>query len=169
MKIDFLRRQLALNRDRVAALAQGVSDDQACWKPGPESWSILEVISHLADEEEFDFPVRLRVILEESGKDWPAIDPEGWVVEREYNQGNLFEVLKRYMRLRNDNLAWLESVENPIWDLVYEAPFGEISAGDMFVSWVAHDLLHMRQLVELHRQYLAEQVDTYRLDYAGDW
>ena len=169
MDADFLRRQLALNRDRNAALSQGVSEDQARWRPDPESWSILEVISHLADEEEFDFPVRLKMILEKSDKEWPAIDPQGWVTEKKYNEGNLFETLNRYMELRNDNLIWLESIESPDWDIVYEAPFGEITAGDMYVSWVTHDLLHMRQLVELHRFYLIEQAKPYRLDYAGDW
>ncbi len=44
------------------------------------------------------------------------------------------------MGLRNEALAWLDSIENPDWDIVYEAPFGEITAGDMFVSWVTHDL-----------------------------
>ena len=64
----YLKRQLALNRDRVAALARGISEDLARWKPNEESWSILEVICHLADEEEFDFPVRLKMILENPKK-----------------------------------------------------------------------------------------------------
>ena len=61
----YLRRQLAINRDRVASLARGISEEQARWKPDEESWSILEVVCHLADEEEFDFPARLRIILED--------------------------------------------------------------------------------------------------------
>jgi len=165
----YLKRQLALNRDRVAALARGISEDLACWKPNQESWSILEVICHLADEEEFDFPVRLQMILDKSDKDWPEIDPEGWVTERKYCEADLFETLNRYMGLRNEALAWLDSIENPDWDIVYEAPFGDITAGDMFVSWVAHDLMHLRQLVELQRFYLEEQAKPYHLDYAGDW
>jgi hypothetical protein len=169
MEEVYLRRQLALNRDRVAALARGVPEDQARWKPDPESWSILEVVSHLADEEEFDFPVRLKLILSQSEKDWPDIDPEGWVLERKYNQGDLYGTLNHYVDLRNSSLAWLESLENPDWDTVAEAPFGPISAGDMFVSWVTHDLLHLRQLVELHRYYLVEQAHSYNLDYAGKW
>ena len=169
MNTDFLRRQLALNRDRIAALAQGVSEEQARWRPDPESWSVLEVISHMADEEEFDFPVRLKMILEESDKPWPPIDPQGWVLERQYNEGDLFETLKRYMSLRNDALVWLDTLENPDWDMKYEAPFGEVTAGDMFVSWVTHDLLHMRQLIELQHAYLVEGSKPYRFDYAGDW
>jgi len=165
----YLKRQLALNRDRVAALARGISEDLTYWKPNEESWSILEVIYHLADEEEFDFPVRLQMILEKSEKAWPEIDPEGWVTERNYNEADLFETLNRYVDLRNVALVWLDSLENPDWDIVYQAPFGEITAGDMFVSWVTHDLMHLRQLIELQRFYLVEQAKPYRLDYAGDW
>jgi len=165
----YLKRQLALNRDRVAALARGISEDLMSWKPNQESWSILEVICHMADEEEFDFPVRLKMILDQSDKAWPEIDPVGWVTERKYNEADLFETLNRYMGLRNEALAWLDSLENPDWDIIYEAPFGEISAGDMFVSWVTHDLIHLRQLVELQRFYLVEQAKPYHLDYAGDW
>ena len=168
MDIDY-KRQLALNRDRVACLAQGVPEDQARWKPDPETWSVLEVVSHLADEEEFDFPVRLKMILEKSDKSWPEIDPQGWVSEREYNQGDLFETLNRYMRLRNEALAWLDNFDLADWEMLYEAPFGEIKAGDMFVSWVTHDLLHLRQLVELQRFFLVKQAQPYRVDYAGDW
>jgi hypothetical protein len=169
MDVPYLKRQLAINRDRVAALARGISEDQATWKPDPESWSILEVVAHLADEEEYDFPVRLKIILEGEDKDWPEIDPLGWVEEREYNQGDLIDSLTRYMDLRNERLAWLGALEDPDWDAVYEAPFGSITAGDMLASWVTHDLLHLRQLVELQRLYLAEQVQPYRMEYAGDW
>lgn len=164
----YLKRQLAINRDRVAALARGISEDHARWKPDDETWSILEVICHLADEEEFDFPVRLKMILEKSEKSWPVIDPSSWVIERQYNQEDLYETLNRYMNLRNESLAWLEAYENPDWDTVFEASFGEISAGELFVSWGLHDLLHLSQLVELHRNYFAEQAKPYRLDYAGD-
>jgi hypothetical protein len=169
MDVAILKRQLAINRDRVAALARGVPEDQARWKPTEESWSILEVVAHLADEEEFDFPVRLKIILEEADKTWPEINPGAWVVEREYNQGDLFESLNRYVKLRNEWLAWLDTLEDPDWDAAYEAPFGLITAGDMFASWVTHDLLHLRQLVELQRQYLEDQVKPYRMEYAGEW
>ena len=165
----YLKRQLALNRDRVAALARGISGDQTAWRPNQESWSILEVICHLADEEEYDFPLRLQMILENSEKDWPKIDPAGWVTEHRYKESDLYETLNRYMDLRNEALSWLDSLENPDWDTKFEAPFGAITAGDMFVSWVSHDLLHLRQLIELQRLYLAERAKPYSLEYAGDW
>ena len=168
MEAAYFKRQLAINRDRIAALARGVPEEQARWKPDPESWSILEVVNHLADEEELDFPARLKIIIEKSEKPWTPIDPEAWVIEGQYNEKDLYESLTRYMTLRNANLEWLDSVDNPDWNMVYEAPFGEIKAGDMFVSWVIHDLLHLRQLVELQRLYLEDRIKPFRLDYAGD-
>jgi hypothetical protein len=50
-----------------------------------------------------------------------------------------------------------------------EGKFGRLSAGDMLMSWVAHDLLHLRQLVELHYAYHKQQAQPYDIGYAGDW
>jgi hypothetical protein len=40
----------------------------------------------------------------------------------------------------------------------------------MMAAWVAHDILHQRQLVELQWAYMTRQVVTpYQVRYAGDW
>ena len=78
-------------------------------------------------------------------------------------------MINRYLELRNDSLDWLDSLRYPDWEKTFDAPFGEISAGDMFASWVTHDLLHLRQLIELQRSYLEEKSKPYDLDYAGEW
>ena len=51
MTLDEMIAQLAIQAGRIRALAEGVSDEQARWKPDAESWSILEVVNHLYDEE----------------------------------------------------------------------------------------------------------------------
>jgi hypothetical protein len=165
----YLKRQLAINRDRVAALARGIPEQQALWKPVETSWSILEVVCHLADEEEFDFPVRLKMILEGSDKPWPAIDPQGWVLEHEYLKADLYETLNRYVKLRNQSLEWLDSLETPDWTKMVQSSFGNKVAGDMLASWAAHDLLHLRQLVELQYAYLIKRASPFKVDYAGEW
>lgn len=165
----YLKRQLAINRDRVAALARGIPEDQAIWKPTETTWSILEVVCHLADEEEFDFPVRLKMILEGSEKAWPAINPLAWVEEHEYSKANLYETLNRYVKTRNQSLEWLDSLETPEWTRVGQSPVGEMVAGDLLASWAAHDLLHLRQMIELHYAYLIKRASPYKVGYAGDW
>ncbi len=44
-----------------------------------------------------------------------------------------------------------------------------MSAGEMFVSWVAHDNLHIRQLVELRRSRIVSLTAPYEIGYAGEW
>lgn len=169
MDIERSKQLLLQNSERIRSLLQGVPTEQARWKPDPDSWSILEVVNHLLDEEREDFRVRLDIILHEPDRKMPPIDPEGWVMERRYNDRNLDESLKKFLSERQASLGWLEKIGEPDWQASYQMPFGPIRAGDMFASWVAHDLLHLRQLVELHRAYMLELVAPFEVGYAGPW
>ena len=169
MDFERSRQLLQQNSERIRSLIQGVQAEQARWKPDPDSWSILEVINHLLDEEREDFRVRLDIILHKPDRKMPPIDPEGWVVERRYNDRNLNESLEEFLSERKVSLEWLEKIGEPDWEASYQMSFGLIRAGDMFASWVAHDLLHMRQLVELHRAYMLGLVAPFEVAYAGPW
>jgi hypothetical protein len=169
MDLDYLISQMADSAQRIRVLAEGVSDEQARWRPDPDSWSILEVVNHLLDEEREDFRVMLDLALHRPDKPRPRIAPGAWVTERGYNQRDLGESLQGFLAARQESLAWLKELSSPDWEAVYEAPFGPIRAGDIFASWVAHDVLHMRQLVELHWAYTTHQLQPYKVDYAGQW
>ena len=169
MDIERLASQMAGNAARIGALVQGISDQQARWRPDPDSWSILEVVNHLWDEEQEDFRVRIDYTLHHPGEPWPGIDPGGWVTERRYNERDLEVSLDGFLSVRESSLAWLHQLAAPDWEVTYEAPWGPIRAGDLFASWVAHDLLHTRQLVELHWAYTTAQLGPYSWQYAGEW
>ncbi len=169
MDFELLVQQMALNAGRIEQLAAGVNQEQARWKPDPDSWSILEVINHLVDEEREDFRTRLRLLLFEPGVEWPRIDPGGWVTERRYNERELGTSLQDYLDERQASLAWLRSLGNVDWETSVEAPFGRFRTGDLLGAWTAHDLLHMRQLVELHWAHLNRLVAPYDPQYAGKW
>ncbi len=82
---------------------------------------------------------------------------------------SLDESLQRFLALRRRSGSWLNALPAPDWESAYQAPFGPICAGDIFAAWVAHDLLHMRQLVEIQWALLNQQVTPYSTRYAGDW
>lgn len=169
LNLDDLMTQMANHAETIRTLLQGISDEQARWKPDPEQWSILEVINHLGDEEIEDFRAHLDVILRGPTQPWSVIDPQGWVTQRWYNQRDLRESLARFLKVRQASLDWLSSLDSPDWEAKYEAPFGQLSAGDMLASWAAHDLLHMRQLIELHWACTTRQATPYSVNYAGLW
>ena len=169
MDIETAIQHMTHNADRVRALAQDIPGAQAHWKPDPASWSILQVINHLYDEEQYDFRVRLDIALHKPDQPWPPIDPGGWVIARAYNDRELTASLQNYLRERDASLQWLAGLQAPELDKVYKARLGEIRAGDILAAWVAHDLLHMRQLVELHWAWLQRLAEPYHTIYAGDW
>ena len=153
----------------VKSLTEGVSAEQAVWKPAAESWSILEVINHLADEEREDFRSHLNTLLHDPQGEWHPIDPQGWVIGRGYNQRELVASLEDFLSERKRSLGWLRSLTSPDWDQGRQAPWGLLRAGDVMAAWAAHDLLHIRQLVELHWAYGQLHSQPYDVRYAGDW
>jgi len=163
--IDHLRK----NSDAVRILVQDMSDETARRKPDAASWSVLEVINHLYDEEREDFRAHLDQILHRPEEAWLSIDPQGWVTERGYNGRRLAESLANFLQERQRSLEWLAALPEPDWTLTHSAPWGEISAGDMLASWVAHDILHLRQLVELTWSNTLAEIRPFQVRYAGEW
>jgi hypothetical protein len=172
--MDLLResiRDLAGMPAAVTALVKGFDDDAWRWRPDAAgTWSLLEIVHHLADEEREDFPLRLRLTLEDPARPWPPIDPEGWVLARGYNAAEPAAVLHGFVEDREANLAWLGDLADPAWDNSYDHPLaGRLSARRLIRCWRAHDLLHLRQLLARRWQLLARGLEPGELDYAGRW
>jgi hypothetical protein len=169
MEFDNFYRELENSTEMIRALLLGITQDEARIKPNPESWSILEVVCHLYDEEREDFREHLDLILHRQTEEWHSIDPEGWLMERKYNEQNLIEMQKKFFVERQTSLEWLQSLSEADWETTYTSQSGSMRAGDMLASWIAHDNLHIRQLVELRRLKIENLKKQYNIKYAGDW
>lgn len=164
-------RRLSHSPGVVDALTRDVTEAQARWKPEPDRWSMVEVVAHLADEESRDFRTRLRHLLEHRDGPWPPIDPEAWVVDERYAERALVDEVRRFEEERARSVAWLEALVDADWSSSYEhRSEGTLRAADLLASWLAHDLIHIRQLNRLHRRYLESvTMPGARLGYAGRW
>jgi hypothetical protein len=168
MDFQTLYQELAGSTEMIRSLVKDIDQKQARIKPDAASWSMLEVICHLYDEEREDFRLHLDWILNRSGE-WLPFDPQAWVKERNYNQQDFNTVKAKFFRERRKSLAWLKTLENADWKKKYAADWGILTAGDMFTSWVAHDNLHIRQLIELRRTRIERLTKPYHIRYAGQW
>jgi hypothetical protein len=166
-------QSLISSLDRFAgilpAVVNGISVEDARWRPEDGAWSILEIVTHMADEEVEDFPARLKRTLADPSQKWSPIDPEGWAVERGYNDGDLAEQVQRFVLLRGESINWLRGLSDPDWANTFVHPKGEISAGDLLASWAAHDALHLRQIAKRMYQMTRRDGDEYSTAYAGSW
>ena len=169
MNLNNAMNQLRAQAEAIGALVKDLTLEEARWKPSPESWSVLEVLNHLLDEEIYDFRAHLDHILHTPDEAWPEIDPLGWVTQRHYNESDLEKTLSGFEAEREKSLAWLAELPEVNWDAAVTDSWGTLSAGDMLASWLAHDLLHLRQLVELRYQITTLASQPYQVDYAGKW
>lgn len=167
MDLEFFAQRFTENQRAIEALVAGTTREQACWRPAPGKWSLLEILHHLLDEERSDFRIRLDLLLHQPEEEWPGMDPEGWVTERDYNSADLATVLADFLREREQSVSWLRGLRDPHWAAVKERPHGSLTAGDLLSSWLAHDYLHIRQLARVHYDYVVRVSAPYKPDYAG--
>jgi len=161
--------QLDVQGQAILILMRGLTEEALRWKPNTSSWSMLEVLNHLVDEEIYDFRAHLEHILHTPNQPWPEIDPQGWVTQKQYNQRLLDESLANFGSERKASITWLKTLSEPNWESSVEFSWGNLSAGDMLASWVAHDLLHLRQLIELRYQLRDNFSQPFSVTYAGKW
>ena len=169
MEFKALYQELENSTEIIRALLSGISQTEAQVKPSPDSWSILEVICHLYDEEREDFREHLDWILHRQNEAWHLIDPQGWVLERKYNEQNFIDMQEKFFAERAKSLEWLTKLSDADWMTSHTSQYFSMKAGDLFCSWVAHDNLHIRQLVELRRVRIEHITKPYEIEYAGDW
>lgn len=168
MNHHFVIEELAHNAIVFEALLSDVQVEQAGWRPSPDKWSILEVVNHLCDEEKEDFGFRLRSVLADPKQPWPSIAPEKWVTERGYARRQYSESVANFIESRTKSIEWLRGLRAPNWKSAYDHPdMGPMSVEMILANWLAHDYLHMRQIVVLKFRYLWAQDESISLEYAG--
>jgi DinB superfamily len=169
LKHYHLIQELNRNKFVFKELLSGLDKETYLWKQGSKKWCLLEIICHLYDEEREDFRARTKHVLETPDLDLIPFDQLAWIEDRKYIEQNYVEILSKFIIERELSVTWLESLKNPFWDRAIDHPkFGKMSAQLFLVNWVAHDYLHIKQILKLKFDYLKHKTEE-SLDYAGNW
>lgn len=167
--LNYYIHSLSANRAVFADLFRGLTEAEYIWHEREGKWNLLQVVCHLYDEEREDFRARIKSVLEDHTKPFASIDPAGWVVARNYSNNNFKEKVENFLEERNNSLEWLNALVNPNWESAFiHAVRGPISGKFLLANWVAHDYLHLRQIIRIKYNYL-HFITNQSLDYAGDW
>ena len=169
MTTESIITQLENNKANFSNLLENKSQEEYLWRSNPEKWCLLEIVCHLVDEEREDFRARVRHALEYSDRDLVPIDPVGWVVKRGYINQDYNGVLKSFLDERDMSIWWLKSLKDVNWNNeIVHAQLGPLSAKLFLTNWLAHDYLHIRQIIRYQYFYLEEKTGV-DLNYAGKW
>ena len=170
INIEETIRQLTGNAGAMRALVQTISNEQAQWKPNPDTWSMQQVMEHVYNEERIDFRKILnRMLIAPSQSSGESLNEEYVPV------ASCHQALNGFLMEREASIKWLRTLKSPDWNVPSQWPFGPegivttFSAGDVLLSWVEHDILHLRQVIELQHAWNEKQASPYSLMYAGGW
>jgi hypothetical protein len=167
MDIPYFITSLDLSGRKIKAALKGVTEAQSRWKPRPAKWSLLEVVSHLFDEERDDFRRLIDHVLHSPDAAWPSVDPEKWAVDREYMKNDYVQTLEKFLQERVGSLEWLKGLPPTNWSRVCRHPTdGARTASDFLAAWAAHDYLHLRQIADLYAGYLNIMAAPFSTAYA---
>lgn len=162
-------KELSRNRSVFHSMLAGTTRNEFIWKPAADKWSLVEVLCHLVDEEREDFRARVSHSLQSSKEPLPPIDPVGWVQSRKYLDQNFDRKLEEFMDERRMSVEWLNQLESPVWEnFIEHSALGKMTANRFLANWLAHDQIHIRQIVKIKRAYLSF-VSGEDLTYAGNW
>ena len=164
-----IAEQLQKNKFVFQSLLEEVQPELITWRSRPDKWCLLEIVCHLYDEEQYDFRFRAQWVLEQPNKVPPQFNPLDWVKDHKYMEQNYKDMVSKFLTERDVSVAWLNSLQNPNWDNAYTHPkLGKVTAKHYLDNWLAHDYLHVRQIIKQKLDYLSSQTNE-NLEYAGVW
>ena len=168
-RIQSIIDELDSNRFVFEGLLMNVPEKMIQWKDAQERWNLLEIVCHMLDEEVEDFRARVKSVLADPEKDPIPINPEGWVKERKYAEQEYHAKWRAFLNERKKSIAFLKELKDPQWDNTYQHHLlGPMSAFLFLSNWLAHDHLHIRQIIKLKFDFLKDQSGE-SLSYAGNW
>ena len=138
---------LSLQPDEMKAALGGLSDSQARFKPGPEEWSIKEVVSHLIDGERV-FSYRLLRVSRKDKTPLSGFEQNDYVRESRADELALADLLDEFDFLRRANTLAIKNMSASALTEVGTASGNPVSARALVYMLVGHVEHHMASLNE---------------------
>jgi len=134
---------------RARELVRGLTPTQISQPSAPGRWSILQIVTHLADCEVVA-AWRLRAILAEDGVTLQPFDQNAWASTFRYEKADLSASLDLFDILRRANLRLLESVDPALYgNAGMHQERGRETVEHLIRLYAGHDLNHLTQIERL--------------------
>jgi hypothetical protein len=157
---DYIQRALARG-DVLAALPKqadelqdmlgSLTDEQACFKFGPQEWSIKEVMGHVNDVERV-FSYRLLLISRNDRTPIAGFEQDEFVRNAGFDQRSLKDLLQEFELLRRANILMINSMSGEATKRIGTASNNPVSARALIHMLVGHVDHHV---ASLHENYLS--------------
>jgi hypothetical protein len=136
----------------LAVATTGVAGAELDFKPKEGTWSIRQIVCHVADAETVGV-MRLRQVIAEDHPTLQAFNGDLWADRLDYAKRKLSQALETFRRLRTEN-----------YELLKELP------EDVFARSGTHTengVMTLRQVVEYHAEHVDEHVQQIQRNRAA--
>jgi hypothetical protein len=147
-----LLERYAAAPDRLEELVASVPAPALTFKPTGESWSVQQIVVHLADNEVVDF-TRARMALSMSAQPIVRYDEAEWASDFRYEEEDIAPVLTGFRVLRTRTLRLIRAVPGSWWVRSYLRPEGGQRTLD---QWLEGTVGHFDEHMTQARRVLAE-------------
>lgn len=154
------QQKIAVYGEAYALLAGTLKHfPQEMWpyKPGPDRWSIHEILVHIADSEANSY-VRCRRFIAESGETVMAYDENRWAHQLNYHDQNPEDALELFRLLRRMSYHLVKDLPETAWSHTINHPEnGVMTMDDWLNVYTCHVPEHIRQMEATYAAWLAEK------------
>lgn len=134
----------------------GLSEEQLNFKPSEQSWSIKEIIIHIADAELVHIH-RMKAVLAEENPIMTAFDQDLWTTRLNYQNINHQLYLQLFQMLRNSFLPILHNLTEQDYSRIgTHNQAGQFSFKDILEHSIEHIDTHIGQIRRVKASYLEQ-------------
>ena len=144
--------QLEMTPEIFRLLLDGLTEEEANWKPAPGRWSIAEVLEHLSHVEGHGFRSRVDDMLAQSVPELKEYNQEVFDAAGQYSGRDVEDSFDHWEDQRETNVEYLRTLTPDILARTgMHEKLGLITVSDLLNEWAFHDLGHIRQVIEILR------------------
>lgn len=137
---------LAATPRQIARLVKGVSRKKLSRRPSADTWSVTEILAHLADSE-LVYGFRIRLILEAASPTIQGIDQDLWAKFSDYAKHDPVLSLEALRSNRERLVRLLKSLPPGSWDFHgMHSERGKETVKRVVEMLAGHDINHMMQI-----------------------
>jgi len=144
--------QLEATPEVLRLLMEGLSDEDAHWKPAPGRFSIAEVLEHMSHAEGHLFRGRVERMVDEDNPPIEPYDTDAFIAAGQYSGRSAEDSFDHFEEQRELNLEYLHELPGSAAFRTGEhSVLGPITVSHVMNEWAFHDLGHIRQIAEIIR------------------
>lgn len=142
--------------EEVAALIDGLNEDQLSGPSPDGGWSIRNILTHLLDAQRV-LQFRINLMLEQENPLLKSLAVFDWATNEKERPASTHEILADYTISRRSTLSRLEAIPlSDWWRMGRHQEFGVVTVRQQASYFAMHEIIHLPSIAGLRKQGLVE-------------